>query len=121
MVNNLGVLYAKQGKLVEAEQMFQRALQGYEKALSADNIITYVPALNTMCAFGFLFERQADSVRAEMMYSKAYIGYEKVFGTSHARSQTLRGKIHALNAGIDSRKVVRAEESMNDLQVGRRV
>jgi hypothetical protein len=31
-VNNLGALYAYQGKLVEAKQMYQRALQGYEKA-----------------------------------------------------------------------------------------
>jgi tetratricopeptide (TPR) repeat protein len=30
-VNNLGILYASQGKLIEAEQMYQRALQGYEK------------------------------------------------------------------------------------------
>jgi hypothetical protein len=30
--HNLGLLYADQGKLVEAEQMYRRALQGYEKA-----------------------------------------------------------------------------------------
>jgi hypothetical protein len=30
--HNLGLLYANQGKLVKAEQMYQRALQGYEKA-----------------------------------------------------------------------------------------
>ena len=29
---NLGLLYADQGKLVEAEQIYQRALQGYKKA-----------------------------------------------------------------------------------------
>jgi tetratricopeptide (TPR) repeat protein len=32
MVNNLGLLYADQGKLDEAEKMYQQALQGYEKA-----------------------------------------------------------------------------------------
>jgi Tfp pilus assembly protein PilF len=31
-VNNLGLLYANQGKLDEAEKMYQRALQGKEKA-----------------------------------------------------------------------------------------
>ncbi|KAN0068529.1 hypothetical protein V8E54_013253 [Elaphomyces granulatus] len=31
-VNNLGNLYADQGKLDEAEKMYQRALQGKEKA-----------------------------------------------------------------------------------------
>jgi tetratricopeptide (TPR) repeat protein len=30
-VHNLGLLYADQGKLSEAEQMYQRALVGYEK------------------------------------------------------------------------------------------
>jgi tetratricopeptide (TPR) repeat protein len=32
-VNNLGNLYANQGKLAEAEAMYQRALDGYEKTL----------------------------------------------------------------------------------------
>ena len=31
-VNNLGVLYANQGKMAEAEAMYIRALKGYEKA-----------------------------------------------------------------------------------------
>lgn len=32
-VNNLGVLYADPGRLDEAEKMYVRTLQGYEKAL----------------------------------------------------------------------------------------
>jgi hypothetical protein len=31
-INNLEILYADQGKMVEAEQMYQRALQGCQKA-----------------------------------------------------------------------------------------
>jgi Tfp pilus assembly protein PilF len=31
-VNNLGLLYADQGKLAEAEQMYQRALDGYQRS-----------------------------------------------------------------------------------------
>jgi tetratricopeptide (TPR) repeat protein len=54
-VNNLGILYADQGKLVEAEQMYERALRGYEKAIGADNITTYIPALNTLWGLGSLF------------------------------------------------------------------
>jgi hypothetical protein len=30
IVNNLGILYQNQGKLGEAEQMYKRALKGYE-------------------------------------------------------------------------------------------
>jgi hypothetical protein len=33
-------IYADQGKLVEAEQMYQRALQGYEKAWGPDHTST---------------------------------------------------------------------------------
>jgi len=95
-VNNLGNLYADQGKLVEAEQMYQRALQGYEKVLGLDSIITYIPALNTILNLGSLFESQADIVKARIMYSKALIGYEKVFGPDHLKSRSLRDELSAL-------------------------
>ena len=39
-VNNLGILYGDQGKLAEAEQMYQRALAGKEKALGPDHTST---------------------------------------------------------------------------------
>ena len=38
--HNLGHLYQGQDKLAEAEQMYQRALQGYEKALGAEHTST---------------------------------------------------------------------------------
>ena len=53
-VNNLGILYKNQGKLVEAEKMYQRALQGYEKALGPEDILHYLPALNTAYNLGHL-------------------------------------------------------------------
>ncbi|KAL5321359.1 hypothetical protein ACEPPN_009315 [Leptodophora sp. 'Broadleaf-Isolate-01'] len=105
-VNGLGLLCANQGKLVKAERVYQRALRGYEKALGADNIITYVPALNTMWGFGSLFERQADIAKARTMYSKASLGYEKVFGPEHPKSQRLRRKLCALDAVVENRALV---------------
>src|SRR2546423_11176554 len=39
-VNNLGNLYKDQGKMVEAEAMYLRALQGYENALGAEHTMT---------------------------------------------------------------------------------
>lgn len=36
-LNNLGLLYSHQGKLKEAEEMYQRALAGYERALGPDH------------------------------------------------------------------------------------
>ena len=88
--HQLGFLYAGQGKLVEAEQMYQRALQGYEVAIGADNITTFIPALNTLWGLGSIFERQADCAKAIVMYSKALAGYEKVVGPEHPSSQSLQ-------------------------------
>ena len=47
-VNNLGNLYVDLGRLEEAEQMYQRALAGYAKAIYLDNLLTCVPALKNM-------------------------------------------------------------------------
>ena len=39
-MNNLGLPYSNQGKLEEAEAMYRRALQGYEKARGPDHTST---------------------------------------------------------------------------------
>jgi tetratricopeptide (TPR) repeat protein len=97
MINNLGLLYADQGKLVEAEQMYQRALQGYEKSLGIENITTYIPALNTIWNLGSLYKDEMDLAKARIMYLKALAGYEKVFGPNHLKSHRLRDSIRALD------------------------
>jgi tetratricopeptide (TPR) repeat protein len=53
-VNNLGLLYAYQGKLVEAEQMYQRALQGKEKAWSPE----YPSTLRSVNYLGTIYKSQ---------------------------------------------------------------
>ena len=85
------MLYADQGKLGEAEKMYQRALQGYEKALGPEIAASYVPALNTVYNLGLLFASQGDIDRARAMYSRALLGYQRVFGHDHPRCQSLRG------------------------------
>lgn len=90
---NLGGLNSSIDRVTEAEQMYQRALHGYEKALGPDNIINYVPALNTIWNFGSLFECQADIAKARAMYSKASLGYEQVFGPEYPESQSSRHKL----------------------------
>jgi hypothetical protein len=77
--------------------MFERALRGYEKALGANNITTYIPVLNTLWGLGSLFERQADFTKARIMYSKALAGYEKVVGANYPRCQSLREILQTLN------------------------
>jgi tetratricopeptide (TPR) repeat protein len=96
-VNNLGNLYAAQGRLAEAEQMYERALEGYEKTIGTNNILTYIPALNTMWGLGSLSEHQSDIVKARIIYSKAFIGYEQVVGPRHPGSQRLQEILHALD------------------------
>lgn len=54
-VNNLGLLYKKQDKLDEAEQMFGRVLRGYEEVLGSDSIGVYRPALKMMFHMGTLY------------------------------------------------------------------
>jgi len=96
-VYNLGILYMNQGKLAKAEKMYQRALQGYEKALGIEDTITYIPALNTTWCLSSLFELQADLGKARMMYSKALAGYKKVLEHHHPNIQALYEKLRALD------------------------
>jgi hypothetical protein len=83
--------------------MFERALRGYETAISADNITTFIPVLNTLRDLGSLFERQADYTKARIMYSKALIGYEKVVRPNHPTCQSLREILQALNTAAEKR------------------
>jgi len=114
-VNNLANLYANQGKLVEAEQMYQRALQGYEKAISPDLISTYVPALTITFNLGLLFEREDDITTARTMFSEALRGYKQVFGPDHAKSETVRNKLCALNAMLKNKAPEEIEEHLEDV------
>ncbi len=98
--------------------MYQRALQGYEKAIGPDNITTYIPALNTILNLGILFERQADLAKARTMFLKVLRGYEKVFGLNHAKSKTLRGKLYALDAVLENKATVEIEEHAEDVPTG---
>ncbi|KAF2740297.1 hypothetical protein EJ04DRAFT_396789, partial [Polyplosphaeria fusca] len=71
--HRLGFLF---GKLVEAEEMYQRALQGYEKALGSDVAATYLPALHTAYNLGLLYTRQGNTDEAKRMYVRALAGYQ---------------------------------------------
>jgi tetratricopeptide (TPR) repeat protein len=77
--HNLGDLYSDQGKLVEAEQMYQRALQGYEQAWGPEHMST----LNTVNNLGNLYADQGKLVEAEQMYQRALQGHEKAVGVDN--------------------------------------
>ena len=74
----LGILYVDQGKLGEAEKMYERALQGFETALGPEHPST----LQTVNNLGILYADQGKLGKAEKMYERALQGYEKALGTN---------------------------------------
>ncbi|GFG21264.1 putative Pfs, NB-ARC and TPR domain protein (JCVI) [Aspergillus udagawae] len=77
--HGLGDLYSKQGKLLEAEEMYQRALIGLEKAFGPDHTST-LDALHTL---GNLYKDQWTLQEAEGIYQRALVGLEKALGPDH--------------------------------------
>ena len=75
MVNNLGVLYEKQGKIAEAEAMYLRALAGCEKTWGSDHTST----LETVNILGILYSDQGKMAEAEAMYLRALVGCERAW------------------------------------------
>jgi tetratricopeptide (TPR) repeat protein len=76
---NLGLVYAGQGKLDEAEKMYQRALQGYEKVGGPDHTST----LETVNNLGLLYAARGKLDEAEKMFQRALQGSEKALGPGH--------------------------------------
>ena len=102
--HNLGLLYADQGKLVEAEQMCQRALQGYEKAWGPDHTLT----LDIVNNLGLLYKNQGKLVEAEQMCQRALQGKEKAWGPDHTSTLNTVNNLGLLYA--NQGKLVKAEQ-----------
>ena len=79
ILHRLGLLYADQGRLSDAEAMYERALRGYEKALGPEHTST----LSTVNNLGNLYKDQGRLSDAEAMYERALQGYEKALGPEH--------------------------------------
>ena len=80
--HSCGNLFSDQGRLGEAEKMYDRALQGYEKAWGSDHTET----LDTVNNLGNLYARQGRLEEAEKMYDRALQGYEKALGSTQVRT-----------------------------------
>ena len=102
--HGLGDLYSDQGKLQEAEEMYERALAGKEKALGLDHMST----LDTVNNLGNLYKDQGKLKEAEEMYQRALTGYEKALGPDHA--STLNTVNNFGNLYSDQGKLNEAEE-----------
>ncbi|KAH8646436.1 hypothetical protein BGZ61DRAFT_376835 [Ilyonectria robusta] len=66
----LGILNSDQVKFNEAEEMYERALEGREKALERDHTLT----LRTINNLGLLYKDQGKFKEAEEMYKRALHG-----------------------------------------------
>ncbi|KAJ5491643.1 Disease resistance protein [Penicillium diatomitis] len=76
---SLGLLYADQGRLLEAEAMFKQALEGKEKAWGREHTST----LGIVNNLGVLYADQGRLQEAEAMYERALEGKEKALGRGH--------------------------------------
>jgi tetratricopeptide (TPR) repeat protein len=99
------MLYADQGKLAEAEAMYDRALEGYEDALSPELASSCPPALSTMFAFGDLFSQTDRKDMAKAMYNRALSGYTTVQGPSSKVCRQLEDRLQALQVPSTESKV----------------
>jgi tetratricopeptide (TPR) repeat protein len=93
----LGVLYANQGRLDKAEDMYNRALQGYEKALRIPKVDTYPPALRTMENLGDLLWDAGQPEAAQKYYLRAEGGIRLVYGSQNDGYRRLSSKLKHCN------------------------
>jgi tetratricopeptide (TPR) repeat protein len=119
-VNNLGKLCKNLGRFDEAEKMYQRALDGYARALSPEDLMTYIPALNNMCAFASLRQSQGRVEDARHWYLQALLGYEKTFGPDHNKCETLRTKLASLVYRTKEQSSLADGASIEDRSIGKK-
>jgi tetratricopeptide (TPR) repeat protein len=79
IIHSLSILYADLGRLDEAENMHQWALQGKEKALGPEHTST----LDTVNNLGNLYVKLGRLDEAEKMYQRALQGYKEALGPEH--------------------------------------
>jgi tetratricopeptide (TPR) repeat protein len=105
VVHRLGNVYANQGKLEEAEELYRRALAGNEKNLGPDHTST----LATVHKLGNLYADQGKLEEAEELYQRALAGKEKNLGPDHTSALDTVQRLGNLYA--DQGKLAEAEES----------
>jgi tetratricopeptide (TPR) repeat protein len=91
-LHRFGDVFANQGQFNEAEKMFQRALQGYEKAWGLEHTST----LNTVNNLGALYSKLGRLDEAKKMYQRALQGKEKAWGLEHTSTLDTVNNLGAL-------------------------
>jgi tetratricopeptide (TPR) repeat protein len=93
---HFGNMFAKQGQYNEAEKMYERALQGYEKAWGPEHLST----LDTVHNLGLLFAKLGRLDEAQGMYQRALQSREKACGPEHTLTLDTVNNLGALYAGL---------------------
>ncbi|KAH6869560.1 Tetratricopeptide repeat-domain-containing protein [Thelonectria olida] len=102
----LGLLYSNQGKFKEAEEMYEGALEGKEKALGPDHTST----LNTVNNLGLLYSDQGKFNEAEEMYERALHGFQTVLGSHHPKSSIIVRNTESLQRIQEPKSPSQADE-----------
>ncbi|KAL8695783.1 MAG: hypothetical protein Q9201_007959 [Fulgogasparrea decipioides] len=97
-------LYKQNDMNAEAEEMYMRALRGYEKAWGLEHTST----LDTVNNLGNLYKAQGKMAEAEEMYMRALRGYKKAWGLEHTSTLNTVNNLGLLYA--DQGKMAEAEE-----------
>ena len=92
-VDSLGYLLKDEDRQ-RAVQMYQRTLQGKEKARGLEHIST----LNTVNNLAGLYMKLGRLDKAEKMYQRALQGFEKAWGPEHASTLSTVNNLGALYA-----------------------
>ena len=88
----MGYLDSMMGRPKEAEAMYQRALDGYEKAWGREHTST----LDIVNNLGNLYSNQGNLVEAEKMYQRALEGFTKLRGPDHPKVKIVRRNLNKL-------------------------
>ncbi|MCJ1453499.1 hypothetical protein MMC28_003846 [Mycoblastus sanguinarius] len=78
-IYNLGNLYTDQCKMAEAEKMYLRALNGFEKVWGPE----HKTAVDTVNNLAILYSNQGRLAEAEKLFQRALDGKEKTWGPEH--------------------------------------
>ena len=79
----------------KAEEMYSRALDGYETALRRD----YTSTLSTINNLGTLYRDQGNLAEAEKMLKPAVDGFQKLLGSEHPSTLRAMNKLKQLDLG----------------------
>ena len=96
----LANLYRQNDMSAEAEKMYQRALDGKEKAWGPDHTST----LSTVNNLGNLYADQGKLVEAEEMYRRALDGYINARGSNHPSTRLIARNLSLLRERKSTRK-----------------